>query len=317
MKSGHVPGLIRGLFEQRKFIESQFLYDARGSDLFEQITRLPEYYLTRTEIEILNAHAEAVVYYLAAETSIAIVELGAGDYRKVSVLLDALARITRRTSYVPIDVSTWALSKLIDDLRARFPSVEANALNLDFLALPKIDAGISADQRLLLFLGSSIGNFRPKEATALIGKIAQSLRPQDMCLIGFDLIKDPQVLLPAYFDNQGVTSSFNLNLLTRLQSELNARLDPAQFRHYAFFDPENRSMESYLLSLKRQTISFPDLNTEVEIGMYEGIHTESSFKYDVTALKVDLAAGGLEVVSMFFDEQRWFVDVLARAKKGA
>jgi dimethylhistidine N-methyltransferase len=282
MTETSVPELILGLFHEPKFIEPRFL----------------------------DRHAEAIADHAATDGRLAVIELGAGDSRKASLLLQRLLQRSKRISYVPIDVSPWALSRLTADIGCRFPAVAVAPVEADFVASLSPTSGLDADRRLILLLGSSIGNFAPSAAKALLRKVSSALGPRDLALIGFDLVKDPGLLLPAYFDSQGITSSFNLNVLTRLQRALGAEVDIDAFRHHAFYDPRRRAMESYLISLRKQALRFPDHGIQIALRAHEGIHTESSFKYDPETLKAELNAAGLDPIAMFFDERRWFVDAL-------
>lgn len=293
----------RGLATRPKRIPSVHFYDAEGSRIFEEITRLPEYYLTETERGIFRAHAADIL--AAAGWPPCLVELGAGTADKTRVLIEALLARTGHAEYVPIDVSRDALDAAVATLAREHPElVVRSVVARNRPGLRSLGAMNGA--RLVLFIGSSIGNFEPEDAIDFLSDVRAELRPQDRVLLGTDMMKDPAVLEPAYFDSQGVTTRFNLNLLRRINRELDADFDLDAFRHEARFNENAHRMESHLVSTRPQVVRVRALGLEARFEEGESIHVENSHKYtdeDVTDLT---KRAGLEVVESWFDARRWF-----------
>ena len=265
---------LAGLAEAQKTLPCRFFYDARGSQLFEQITAVPEYYPTRTEAAILEQCAGDV----AAETprGAVLVEFGSGSSRKTEILLTALDALR---AYVPIDVSASALEEAKERLSRRFPSLAVHGIVGDFRADLVLPDDLSGRPRLGFFPGSTIGNFVPEEAVALLQAMAVSLGRGGRLIIGVDLRKDPERLVPAYNDAAGVTAAFNLNLLVRANRELGADFDLQGFRHTAVFNAAKSRVEMHLVSTGNQTVSL--LGRRFSFRPGESIHTENSHKYSI------------------------------------
>jgi dimethylhistidine N-methyltransferase len=298
-----------GLLRRRKSLPPWLFYDARGSALFEEITALPEYYLTRTERAILVRRAQAIVD--AAGPPLEVVELGAGSAAKTELLLQALLQQQPRVTYVPLDVSPAALTSARARLRrlrrltvqpilARYPEA------LDLLPRPE------GQRRLVLFLGSNIGNYDPPDARALLTAVGQSLRPGDALILGADLRKPARLLLPAYDDAQGVTARFNKNVLTRLNRELGADFDLDSFNHVAVWNARRSRVEMHLESTRAQRVTVRALAAEVKFSRAERIHTESSYKLTPVRIRQLLAHAGFRVESSWHDPRRWFGLFLGR-----
>jgi len=298
-----------GLLGRRKHLPPWLLYDERGSELFDEITRLPEYYPTRTERAILARDAAAIVS--TAGMPLEIVELGSGSAEKTELLLAELSAHQRHVTYTPVDVSPTALDAAAERLR-RLPRVTVRPLvarypdELGLLHAP------AAARRLVLFLGSNIGNYDPAGARALLAGVARSLRAGDALLLGADLRKPASVLVPAYDDARGVTAAFNLNLLVRLNRELGADFDVARFRHVARWNARRSRMEMFLESTARQRVVIAALGAAVTFARGERIHTESSYKLTKTAIRLLLARAGFRVEARWEDARRWFAVTLAR-----
>ncbi len=265
---------LAGLAAARKTLPCRFFYDARGSELFEQITAVPEYYPTRTEAAILERCAGEV----AVETprGAVLVEFGSGSSRKTEILLTALDALC---AYVPIDVSASALEEAKERLSRRFPSLAVHGIVGDFRSELVLPAELSGRPRLGFFPGSTIGNFVPEEAAALLKDMAVSLGRGGRLIIGVDLRKDPGQMVPAYNDAAGVTAAFNLNLLVRANRELGADFDLEGFRHEAVFNAAGSRIEMHLVSTRNQTVSLLGRRFAFEAG--ESIHTENSHKYSI------------------------------------
>lgn len=294
------PPLLRdvraGLARSPKRIPSQYFYDQRGSELFEEITRLPEYYLTRAERALLSAHADALVGEVAPAS---LVELGAGSAEKTRILLEAMLRRAHRATYVPIDVSEAFLVDTAADLSARYPGLDVVPVVADIsepLELPRL----LPSPVLYAFLGSTIGNFEERDATALLGDVRAAMRPVDRFLLGFDLVKDAQRLHDAYNDTAGVTAEFNRNVLHVINRELGAAFEPDAFAHVAFYDRERRRIEMHLAATRPMRVIVPGIGA-VTFREGERLMTEISGKYDEQSVGGLLRAAGLKV-------ERWLSD---------
>jgi dimethylhistidine N-methyltransferase len=299
-----------GLSRVPKALPSLYFYDARGSELFRRIMDLPEYYLTRAERQILEVHGPSMAEPFAA-LPVDVVDLGAGDGAKTRILLRHLARAGSAVRYVPVDVSEGALSSVLSACAEELPWLEAEGVVAQYEAGIRWLSQRDRDRsRLVLFLGSNVGNLDDQRARAFFRSLHDALLPGDHVLVGFDLVKDVAVLQPAYDDAAGVTAEFNLNLLRRINRELGGTFDVGNFRHFATYSPSRRAMESYLLSLRRQTAEVSKRTFTFEA--WEPLHTEISRKYREMDVKAFAAEAGFEEVGRFFDERRLFVDALWR-----
>ena len=299
----------RGLLRSPKSLPPKLFYDAAGSELFDEITRLPEYYLTRTERSIFQRYAPEMI--AAARPELAIIELGAGSASKTCLLLHAALRLQSRLRYFPVDVSADALDSAAQRLRAQFPALDVQPIVTDFthgFRLPLVGDA----RRLVLFIGSSIGNFEPEESIALLRRIHRQLAPGDALLLGADLAKDPAVIVPAYNDPQGVTARFNLNMLARLNRELAADFRLHDFRHVAEWNPAASRMEIYVESVRAQTVHVRALSLRVRFAAGERLHTENSYKYTPAMIENILQPAGFTQERAWHDPRRWFGVLLAR-----
>jgi dimethylhistidine N-methyltransferase len=306
---GIAPDVAAGLSRRPRALSPKLFYDAAGSALFDRITELPEYYLTRTERAILQAHAPEMI--AAAGETLEVVELGAGSASKTGILLAAALRRQLRCRYCPIDVSREALAIAEKRLREQLPGLRVRPLVADYtqtLPLPSRNG----HRRLALYLGSSIGNFDPPDAIAVLRRLRRQLRPGDALLLGTDLAKDASVLLPAYDDAQGVTAAFNKNVLARINRELGGDFDLDAFRHVAEWNPRASRMEMYLEGAARQAVTIRDLRLSLEFEAGERIHTENSYKYTLESVESLLAEAGFRRERTWHDQRRWFAAHLAR-----
>lgn len=298
-----------GLTSWPKWLPSKVLYDREGSALFEEITRLPEYYLTRTELEILREHGAEMAR--AAGPGLTVIELGSGTAAKTCTLLQALARRQMRVQYVPVDISPAALSEARSRVEAQCPSVWVHPIAADFSDGFGFLRSIPG-RRLVLYLGSSIGNFNFEPAVQMLGSIREQLAAGDALLLGTDMAKDPAQLVPAYDDAQGVTAQFSKNILRRLNRELGANFDRAAFRHIALWNPGCSRMEIYLESLRPQIVDLTVLRLRIRIANGERIHTENSYKYTMPMVRNILGSAGFSLENSWFDSRKWFGLHLAR-----
>ncbi len=304
--------VAQGLRRSPKSLPPWLFYDQRGSELFERITRLPEYYLTRTERAILEAYAEEICRL--AGSNLTVVELGAGTADKTRILLSRLLRRQLRLRYVPVDVSRAALESAEQRLRTELPQLEVHPIVADY-TVDRLDPREAPGRKLVLYLGSSIGNFEPEAAIALLTRVHAGLRPGDCLLLGADRIKSRSVLVPAYADAQGVTAQFNKNMLARINRELGADFDLANFRHIAKWNVRASRIEIYLESACRQSVRIGLLQMTVRFQAGERLHTENSYKYTDASVRRMLAAGGFVLERTFSDDRNWFGVHLARVPK--
>ena len=290
-----------GLNRRPKQISPKFFYDKRGSELFEQICELEEYYPTRIETEILAQRAPDIVVRLGARCRL--IEYGSGNSRKVRILLDAMQG---RLSYVAIDISRQHLLDSSYELAGAYPELEVIAVCADYtkpFPLPKPQR-YPVDGNSVFFPGSTIGNFSPDQAVEFLRHTAALVGTGGSLLIGVDLKKDPARLDAAYNDAQGVTAAFNLNLLSRMNRELGADFDISAFRHQAFYDAGHGRVEMHLVSLKDQTVGLNDASIRFREG--ETIHTENSYKFSVDEFHGLAANAGFEPLDVWTDPDRLF-----------
>jgi L-histidine N-alpha-methyltransferase len=294
-----------GLSQPQKQLDPKYFYDERGSALFEQITALDEYYLTRTERSILTREIPSLVARIAPRS---VVELGAGSAAKTRVILDALARADGGV-YVPVDVSEEFLERTARSLRQEYPSLMITAAVSDFtseLRIPPLP-----HPTLTLFLGSTIGNFEHPEAIQILRRIRTTMQPGDRFLLGIDLRKDVATIERAYNDTAGITAEFNRNILSVMNSALGTNFDPMSFDHRAFYNTSQHRIEMHLVSRRPQTVDGPDIGT-VEFEKGESIRSELSYKYDRPLVEWLFADSGLELEEWMTDEKEYFALALAR-----
>jgi L-histidine Nalpha-methyltransferase len=298
-----------GLTAVPKHLPAKLFYDEIGSQLFEQITELPEYYLTRTERAILERHAADILEQ--AGPALTLVELGAGTATKTRILIEELLQRQSRTLFYPIDVSSSALDEAVKQLSKQFSSLRVSPIVADYTGGVQALNRISG-RKLVLYIGSSIGNFEVPQAIRLLRRIRQSLRPGDALLLGADFAKSPKILVPAYDDAQGVTAEFNKNILARINRELDADFDLGMFRHIAQWNRRSSRMEIYLESLVDQSVFIPALDLDVKFKAGERIHTENSYKYTDAMIESILNESGFTLEHTWCDRKKWFGVHLAR-----
>ncbi len=308
-----VEQVRRGLGSHPRSLPAAWLYDAEGSRLFDEITRLPEYYPTRAERAILVEHAPAIAAACDATT---LVELGSGTSEKTRILLDALHDPERAAGplrrFVPVDVSHETLRQAAADLAVRYPATEVEAVVGDFTLhlghLPR------DGRRLVAFLGSTIGNFHVEERRAFLGALADSLDPGEWVLLGTDLVKDADRLVAAYDDDQGVTERFIRNALVVLGRELGADLDPGAFSYVPFWDPREERMDLRLRAEEPQSVRVPGVGLEFELATGEEIRVEISTKFRPEGVREELDEAGLTVTQTWTDPAGDFALTLARRR---
>ena len=294
--------VLEGFSRTPKSLPPKLLYDAAGSALFEQITCLPEYYPTRTEAGILTAHAEEICSHLRRNVSVS--ELGAGTATKTRILLRSLVQRQFGVNYFPLDVSDAALKLAKDEVESELGTVKVHPQVGDFDNLTFLEH--QSPPRLVLYIGSSIGNLENDEAIALLQNIARNLSTGDKLLLGADLVKDAEVMHAAYDDDAGVTASFNKNLLVRINRELGGHFDPESFCHISFWNKAESRIELHLESACRQSVRIDALDMTLQFDQGERIHTENSYKYTVEHLENLLRSGGFQVEHTWTDPDSWF-----------
>jgi L-histidine N-alpha-methyltransferase len=296
----------RGLTRHPKRLPPKYFYDDRGSRLFEAICELPEYYPTRTEHALLTEIADAVI---AATRPTQMVELGSGASRKTRVLLDALTRVEPAATYMPIDVSESTLRHSAAALRVAYPSLRVHAIVADYeRGLPRL-AG--AGSRLVVFLGSTIGNFVPPDDVTFLRRLAEHLTPGEHLLLGVDLVKPVARLHAAYNDAAGVTAEFNRNVLRVLNRELQADFDLERFEHVAFYDPSSAQIEMHLRARTAHTVRLAALDLTIAFRAGETIHTESSRKFTRATAAAMLGAAGFRLDRWYTSSDNAFALALA------
>src|SRR3984885_3424571 len=308
--------VLNGLTDCPKTLSPWLFYDQAGSRLFEAITELPEYYVTRTERQILATHAWEIVAEAAGGRDLSIIELGAGTATKTGLLLDAAVAQQGTVIYYPIDVSETALEEARTRLESEMPDVTVEPIVADYTEGMRQNnaAGIDrAGRRLVLYIGSSIGNFSPADALEVLRGVRAQLSPGDSLLLGTDMVKDVDTLLAAYDDAAGVTARFNKNILVRINRELDANFNPKLFRHRARWNEEHSRIEMHLESLLTQKVVLRALDLEVRFVRGETIHTENSYKFADERVVALLKRAGFKLRQQWTDPNRWFTVYLAAA----
>lgn len=291
--------VISGLGSTPRAIPARFLYDARGSALFDEICELPEYYPTRTETAILGRCAAEIAQ--RAGPDCVLVEFGSGSSVKSRLLLDAMPDLD---AYVPIDISREHLDETAARLRRDYPGLCVEPVCADYMALDGLPAFVNGARRIGFFPGSTIGNLTPEEATAFLRRARRLLRNDGALILGVDLKKDPQILHDAYNDSAGVTAQFTLNLLRRMNRELDANFDLAAFAHEAFYSPDEGRIEIYFRSLRSQTVTVAGRRFFFAAG--ERVHTEYSYKYDDAGIAALAQSGGFAIAKTWTDPEHLF-----------
>lgn len=305
--------VIDGLRAEHKYLSSKYFYDETGDKLFQQIMACPEYYPTRCELEILQHQADKMARLFAEDSpSFDLVELGPGDASKSLYLLRELQKEKVSFTYYPIDISSQVIGWLEDKLPMTVPGIRLQGLNGEYLEKMQQVSTFSPNRKVVLFMGANIGNMSIPQATQFCRQLHDHLQPGDLLLVGFDLKKHPRTVLDAYNDRQGITRAFNLNLLRRINRELGGDFDVDQFEHYPVYDPVTGACKSYLISRRAQEVHIGDKTFYFTEN--EAIYMEISQKYSVEETGLMAAQSGFEPVHTFFDEKKWFADVLWRRR---
>jgi L-histidine N-alpha-methyltransferase len=304
--------VLQGLSASPKRLPPKLFYDEAGSRLFEQITELPEYYLTRTERGIFQTSAKEIVQQ--AGSNLTLIELGAGNASKTAILIQAMCQRQLQVEFYPVDVSSAALQSAVSSLNGNFPHLHVRPIVADYShGVPQL-ASLNG-RKLVLLIGSTIGNFEPDEALQFLQCLRESMRSGDALLLGFDMVKSPRLLHAAYNDSQRVTARFNQNVLVRINSELGGRFTIDRFRHIAFWNRRRSRIEMHLESLQEQNVWIEQLEKHFHFMEGETIHTENSYKFTNNAINSLLQETGFVLENRWNDPQGWFSVVLARAEQ--
>ncbi len=302
--------VLNGLQSTPKYLDSKYFYDAKGDVLFQQIMDSPEYYPTRCEMEIFTTQTNELAKTLKnGYKEFDLVELGAGDATKSSHLLKALLLQGADFTYLPIDISDHVIKDLEENLPEQLPGLKVKGLNGEYFEMLKMASNLTDKPKVVLFLGGNIGNFTPKAAQKFCKQMRNVLNKGDMILMGIDLQKNPKVILDAYNDKAGVTREFNLNLLRRINRELDADFEVNQFEHYPVYDPDSGACKSYLISLKDQKVRIGEVDF-IDFKKDEFIYTEISQKYTIEQVNQLAEASGFSCVQNYTDEKKWFLDAV-------
>jgi L-histidine Nalpha-methyltransferase len=301
--------VLGGLSSVPKHLSSKYFYDAEGDKLFQQIMNSEEYYLTNAEYEIFSQQTADLGQVLLSRTrDFDIIELGAGDATKSVHLLEYLYRLKFDFTYYPVDISSNVISKLEKELPRRIPGVDVTGFNGEYLEMLSGIKKVSKKNKLVLFLGANIGNFSRTAALDFLRSVNKKLSPGDLLLIGFDLKKHPQQILSAYDDKEGITRKFNLNLLTRINRELDGDFKIEDFDHYASYDPVSGACRSFLISLREQWVKVS--GKKFFFAQHEAIDMELSQKYSIEQTNGLALQSGFRPVEHFLDERGWFLDAV-------
>jgi len=311
-KDGHkersmAEELSHSLRQSPRFIPPKFFYDRRGSELFEKICGLPEYYLTRAEIEILSSVKHELPGFL--DGSFRLVELGSGSSVKTRHILDALGKSQPSLEYVPIDISE-SLEESASDLLKKYPGLDIVGIIDTYENGLRFIKNHDDSKNLIAFFGSSFGNLSFKEGAQFLKTIRDSMRGDDLFLIGLDLVKEREVLEGAYDDEQGITAQFNLNVLERINNDLDANFELENFSHHSVYNEEQQRIEMYLRSLKEQSVRIPKADLWLDFDKNELIHTENSHKFSIPQIDSLMTGSGFEILRLWQDSEKRFATLL-------
>lgn len=302
--------VIDGLTKYPKSLPSKYFYDSTGDKLFQEIMNLEEYYLPRLELEIIQNKSDEIANSISSPNKLDIIELGAGDGSKIKFLLKSFTSVFTDIQYIPLDISENILIENKNEVQNFIPELKVSGIAGNyFQTFPKINSNTN---KLVLFMGSNIGNFYFNEAVQFVKFISDNLINNDYLLIAFDLKKYPKMILNAYNDSKGVTRKFNINLLERINIELNANFNIDKFEHYPVYDPVTGNTFSYLVSLDNQLVQIA--NNSFNFHKFETIKTEISKKYSIAEIEDLASSSDLEIINYFFDKNKYYSLVLFQKK---
>ena len=303
--------VLHGLSARPKHLSSKYFYDDEGSRLFQEIMRLPEYYLTACEKEIFETQTEGIFAAFAnCSNTFDLIELGAGDGTKTAILVSHFLKRNADITYSPIDISQEALDALSEKFTAEFPSLRMQPRRGDYFDILRSLKNGGGRRKVLLFLGSNIGNFTREQSVTFFQDLRKVMNPNDLLFIGFDLQKDPHVIVRAYDDSQGVTARFNLNLLTRINRELGGNFDLTKWTHYAIYRPTEFSARSFLISHEQHSVRIDALDRTFQFDRWEAVFMEISQKFSLSMIESLAADSGFAIKQNFFDSKNYYCDSL-------
>lgn len=302
---------LQGLSAYPKYLLSKYLYDDTGSSIFQDIMQMPEYYLTNCEFEIFTTHRNQITKAFHDNgQDFDLIELGSGDGLKTKILLQGLIEQSTSFQYIPVDISKKANNELVKSLKRELPSLDVAPRTGDYFQKIKELNGYSGLQKVILFLGSNIGNFSDEEIELFFSRLSTHSHKGDKLLIGFDLKKSPHIIMQAYNDPHGHTRRFNLNHLIRLNRELNANFDVDNFEHHTEYNPLTGEVKSFLVSKADHAVDIGDLEQTFHFGRWEPVFMELSRKFDYQTIESIAVSHGFKVQQQFTDQREFFVDSL-------
>lgn len=304
----------KGLTAFPKTLPSKYFYDEKGDKLFQQIMNMPEYYLTDCEYNILEKHMAKLSDYFAEDKGFDLIELGAGDGKKTKILLKYLTENNLEFDYLPIDISQHSLDELENSIQRELPKVKMKTLQGMYFSVLKKLADYTERKKVILVLGSNIGNLKHKKAVDFLRNIQKTMQKGDLLFMGFDQKKHPQTILNAYNDPAGITAAFNKNILHRINSELQADFQVDDFLHWETYNPETGTAKSFLVSKIAQEVSIKALELSVKFKPWETIHVEISQKYDDEVVRWLATEAGLKIKDHFADDQNYYKNYLFEIK---
>lgn len=297
----------KGLTDYPKHLSSKYFYDKKGDQLFQDIMNMPEYYLTNAEFEIFQTHSNKITTLFSKDSkNFNLVELGAGDGKKTKILLQSMVDSHIDFTYQPIDISQNVLDQLTTSLQFEIPAVNVKPKQGTYFDALENIASQTDTKKVILFLGSNIGNLLHPQAIEFLTQVQKLMRTDDLFFVGFDQKKNPQTILDAYNDQTGITAAFNKNILERINRELGGNFDLNTFLHWEVYDPETGTAKSYLVAKEKQSVSIEKLDIEIDFAQWETIHTEISQKYDDKTIAWLAEKSGLEIIEQFSDSKNQY-----------
>ena len=302
-----------GLTDYPKHLSSKYFYDEKGDKLFQDIMNMPEYYLTDAEFDILSTHTDEITRLFSKdEKHFNLIELGAGDGKKTKILLQNLIDNKIDFNYLPIDISQHVLDQLSRSLKIEIPEVVVETQQGTYFEALNEIASLTNDKKIILFLGSNIGNLLHLQAIEFLSQVQKLMGDDDLFFVGFDQKKNPQTILDAYNDQTGITAAFNKNILARINSELGGNFDLDKFLHWEVYDPETGTAKSYLVSKEQQSVTVAKLGLKINFAPWETIHTEISQKYDHRTIEWLAEKSDLQIVTQFTDSKNQYKNYVFR-----
>ncbi len=299
--------VYQGLINYPKHLSSKYFYDAKGDALFQDIMNMAEYYLTDAEYDIFITQKEAILQLFTQDhSSFDLVELGAGDGKKTKILLKHFNEKGIAFQYLPIDISQNALDQLGNSLQRELPEIRVQSIQGTYFEALERVTEIQKNRKVILFLGSNIGNLLHTQAIDFLKNVQELMQEDDLFFVGFDQKKNPQTILDAYNDSEGITAAFNKNILTRINTELGGDFNLDKFLHWEVYDPESGTAKSYLVSKEQQVVTIEQLELKIDFNQWETIHTEISQKYDDRTIRWLAEKSGLTIVAQFSDSKNQY-----------